>query len=84
MKTKGRLTSEEQEFFSMLNSAVTMNPFDEKRSNVLAPTLSPGPGSRKDRKFMLEDAFPVLCEKLDAFDRNGFSRIQDFSKENRL
>lgn len=83
MKLIGRLTSKEKKYFILLNKAITSNPFNEDRDDVLAQILSRQRGSRKDQKYMLGDIFLELNQKIRELDRRGLKRIQDFSEENR-
>ena len=77
MPKKARLTTEEREFFSLVNQAVFANPFGNERVEIdlKIAGLSPGVPERE----RIEKAISNIAATMDRFEKEGRDNISQYA-----
>lgn len=82
MKTKSRLTSEERDFFSLVDQAVYANPFSEMRKELDLKISGLSPATPESEQ--IEKAIHEINVKIEILERQGRADINLFSGHDRV
>ncbi len=80
-KTKNRLTSEEREFFILVNKAVLTNPFSDERAKIDLKILGMFPGIPPDER--VERTIKEVENRINSFEKQGQRDINRFTGRDR-